>query len=178
MSGKRDDATGGSDRPEGGVAIAPGVRVAEGLLRWSFARSSGPGGQNVNKVSTKAELRVGVDDLPLNGRVRARLRRVAQERGVMLVGGERVIETREDSSGKVHTLERDVGGELVITSQSERSQSGNKNECLAKLRELVVLAQHEPKVRRKTKPSRGSVERRLEAKKRRGEKKRERGRGE
>ena len=155
--------------PAHGVPVAPGVVVSEGQLNWSFSRSSGPGGQNVNKLSTKAELRVAVDELPISGRVRGRLRSIA---GGKIIGAS--TETRVLEDGR--TVTREVGGELVLVSQSERSQSANKAECLAKLRELLVHAQHEPKVRRKTRPSRGSVERRLESKKRTSEKKRERGR--
>lgn len=157
-------ATGwGGAESAGGVEVAPGVRMSEGLLRFSFARSSGPGGQNVNKVETKAELRVGVDDLPISGRARSRLRRIAGKR---IVGGEEY----QTEDGRVHIR----GGELVIASDSERSQARNKSECLARLRELLVEALAEPKVRRKTRPTRGSVERRLDSKKRRGSVKRSR----
>lgn len=143
---------------DGGESIAPGVRVSGDVLRWSFSRSSGPGGQNVNKVSTKAELRVWVEALPLPGRVVRRLRVQAASR---IVGEQ----TQIDEDG----VARPVGGEIVLVSQSERSQTGNKAGCLAKLRELIVAAQAEPKIRRKTKPSRGSVERRLESKQRRSD---------
>lgn len=157
-------SAGGAATP-GGVAIAPGVWIAGGLLQWSFARSGGPGGQNVNKLETKAELRVGLEDLPLPGRVKGRLRTLAGKR---IIGGEEFV----DEMGRV----RIRGGELVLTAETHRSQSRNKSECLDKLRELIVEAQHEPKVRRKTRPSRGSVERRLEGKKQRGEVKKNRGR--
>jgi ribosome-associated protein len=145
------------------VSLAPGVLAREAILRWSFARSSGPGGQNVNKVETKAELRVGVDELPIAGRVRSRLRRIAGRR---IVGASEVV----DEEGRART----VGGELIIASGEHRSQMQNKSECLARLRELLVEALAEPKVRRKTRPSRSSVERRLEEKKRRGGIKRDR----
>lgn len=146
-----------------GVPVAPGVVVPEAVLRFAFSRSSGPGGQNVNKLSTKAELRVSVDDLPVNGRVRSRLRSL---------GGRRVIDIERyiDEEGR----ERTRGGELILLSEEHRSQAQNKAECLSKLRALLVEALAEPKVRRKTKPSRGSVERRLDAKRRRGGIKRDR----
>jgi ribosome-associated protein len=139
------------------------VRVHESVLRFSFARSSGPGGQNVNKLETKAELRVSIEDLPVSGRVKARLRALA---------GDRILaaETYVDPEGRTRVR----AGELLLTSQEHRSQSQNKGECLDKLRELLVAAMAEPKVRRKTRPSRSSVERRLEGKKRRGEIKRSR----
>lgn len=159
---------GGEVKPDdfetsGGASVAPGVVVPAGVLRWAFSRSSGPGGQNVNKLSTKAELRVGMEELPLPGRVKGRLRRLA---GSKIIGAT----TQIDEMGRVH----DVGGDIVLVSQTERSQSANKAECLEKLRELIVQAQHEPKVRRKTKPTKGSKERRLGEKKRRGEIKRDR----
>lgn len=149
-----------------GVEVAPGVRVPVVALRFAFARSSGPGGQNVNKLETKAELRVDVESLPISGRARNRLR---------TQGGDRVIgaETYIGEDGRSHTR----GGELIITAQEHRSQSQNKGACLEKLREMIVRAMAEPKVRRKTKPSRGSIERRIEGKKRRSDIKRGRGGG-
>ncbi len=135
--------------PLGGVEVAPGVRVGADVLRFSFSRSAGPGGQNVNKLSTKAELRVRLIDLPIPHRALVRLRASA---------GSRVTEA----------------GELILVAQSERSQHANRENCLEKLRELVVRAMVEPKVRRKTKPSRGSVERRIREKKSRSKIKKDR----
>jgi ribosome-associated protein len=152
---------------EHGVAIAPGVRVPEAALRFAFARSSGPGGQNVNKLETKAELRVAIEELPLAGRVKGRLRSVLGDR---VVGAEQWV----DEDGRT----RWRGGDIVLVAQEFRSQSQNKSACLEKLRELIVQAQAEPKVRRKTRPSRGSIERRLEGKRRRSDVKRKRGGGE
>jgi ribosome-associated protein len=135
--------------PLGGIEIAPGVRVGGDVLRLSYSRSAGPGGQNVNKLSTKAELRVWLRELPIPHRALARLRAFA---------GSRVTDA----------------GELLLVAQSERSQTRNREICLEKLRELVVRAMVEPKVRRKTKPSRGSVERRIREKKSRSQVKRDR----
>jgi ribosome-associated protein len=125
----------------GAVELAPGVRVAEGsaALRLAYSRSSGPGGQNVNKLATKAELRVVVALLPIPERAKDRLARLA---------------------GRRLTAE----GEVLLTSESERSQLRNRSECLRKLRELLVEALAEPKIRRKTRPTKGSKERRLKAK--------------
>lgn len=140
-----------SDDPGLGSAVelAPRVVVAAGVLRFAFARSSGPGGQNVNKRSTKAELRVRLADLPIPPGVAERL--AHQARGFM-------------------TAE----GELLIVADEHRSQGQNRDECLARLRRLIVAAQHVPKVRRKTKPTRGSVERRIAEKKNRSRIKRDR----
>jgi len=126
-----------------GVEIAPGLSVSSAVLRFSFSGSRGPGGQNVNKRATKAELRVLVSDLPLSAPVAMRLTDLA---------GRRIID----------------GGELVITADESRSQGQNKSACLDRLRELLVQAKVKPKIRRATKPSRGSKERRLVEKKSRG----------
>lgn len=154
--------------PVGGVQLAPGITVPAAALRFSFARSSGPGGQNVNKLATKAELRVALADLPLSDRARRRLTGLAGKRLV----GEAAAESGGEAGGAGA-----AAGEVVIVSQSERSQARNRAECMEKLRELLVRAMAEPKVRRKTRPTRGSVERRLEAKKTRSDVKKRRQRG-
>jgi ribosome-associated protein len=140
--------------PEG-TEIAPGLRVPASALRFSFAASSGPGGQNVNKRATKATLRLSIDDLPIDERVRSRVLRLA--RG-WLAG--------ED-------------GELVIQADEHRSQRRNREACLERLRELMVRAMARPKPRIATRPGRGAVERRLRSKREQAEKKRRRqdGRG-
>lgn len=132
------------------VQIGGGRSVDGGVLAFTFVRSSGPGGQNVNKRATKAQLRVAVEDLGLPLRVAARLRRIA---------------------GSLVTQ----GDELLITCDSTRSQGRNRQGCLDQLREMVNAAHVVPKPRKKTKPTRGSVERRIGAKKRRGDIKKRRG---
>lgn len=139
----------GARTPEGGEDLAPGVRVPADALRWSFTRSAGPGGQNVNKRSTRAELRIALEAIPLAPDAQRRLARLA---------GSRLTDE----------------GELIITNEETRSQRRNRDACLERLRELVVRALVKPKPRRKTKPSRGSVERRLEAKSQRSQIKRRR----
>lgn len=131
------------------MRLAPGVFVAEGVLRYTFSSSQGPGGQNVNRRATKAELRVTVADLPLPPAVRNRLVKLA---------GARIT----------------TGGELVIISDEHRSQARNKAECLTRLRNLIVRAKVTPKRRVPTKPTRGSIRRRLDEKRRKGEAKRRR----
>ena len=129
----------------GGIEIAPGVRVSESDLRLAYARSSGPGGQNVNKLNTKAELWVPITALRgLHPEAVLRLRGLA---------GKRI--TKED--------------ELHIVAETARTQEGNRSALFEKLRELLVQAMHRPKKRRATRPSRASKLRRLENKKRRGQ---------
>lgn len=129
-----------------GVEIAPGVRVPAGVLAFTFSGSGGPGGQNVNKRATKAELRVEIDVIPISPRAKERL---------VLLAGRRLTEA----------------GEIAIASDVHRSQGQNKSECLERLRELLVEAMAVPRTRRKTRPSRGSVERRLSDKTRKSERK-------
>jgi len=123
--------------------------VGPGELKWGFSRSSGPGGQNVNKVSSRAELRI--DTLAL-GLAEHELRRLTT------LAGRRLLAT----------------GELQLFSQQHRSQSDNKRVCIETLTELLQGALTAPKPRRATKPTGGSRRRRLDAKKRRGDVKRTR----
>jgi ribosome-associated protein len=128
-----------------GIELAPGVRVSESALRVAFSRSGGPGGQHVNKTNSKVELWLRLDAVVgLAGDAMARLRSIA---------GRRITDA----------------GELHIISEGSRSQHQNRDEAMERLRELIVQAQVRPKARRKTKPSRGSKERRLNAKKRRSD---------
>lgn len=136
-------------QPHGQIRLGPGVFVAESDLSYAATRSSGPGGQNVNKRSTRVELRVAVDAIPLDPGARRRLIKLA---GSQIVG--------ED--------------ELLITAQDERSQKRNKDACLMKLRELVIKALVRPKPRIRTKPGRGAVERRLREKREHAQKKQRR----
>ncbi|MEO1128101.1 MAG: alternative ribosome rescue aminoacyl-tRNA hydrolase ArfB [Planctomycetota bacterium] len=142
-SSNQDDAA-------GRVRLGPRVFVPESALTMRAVRSSGPGGQNVNRRSTKVELRIAVDDIPLMPAASARLRRLA---------GSRLAES----------------GEIILTSDEHRTQKRNREACLERLRTLVIRALERPKPRIATKPSRGAVQRRLDEKKQRGQRKRDRG---
>ena len=131
---------------EGSIRLAIGVSIPASAIRMSYSSSSGPGGQNVNRRATKAELRLNLDDLPINP---AAVRRLCI-RATHLV---------TDS------------GELIISSDKYRSQTRNRQATMDRLRELIGVAIVEPKKRRKTRPSRGSIERRLESKRQQSQKK-------
>ena len=125
------------------IRITDRISIDEQELEERFVRASGPGGQNVNKLSTAVQLRFDARRSPsLPGDVRARLERLA---------GKRL--TRE--------------GVIVIIAQRHRTQERNRQDALDRLVELIQRAAVAPIPRRKTKPTRGSRERRLETKKRR-----------
>jgi ribosome-associated protein len=118
------------------LIVSPHLRIAADELQFSFVRSSGPGGQNVNKLNTKAVLRWAVRSSPsLPDPVRQRfLARFAPR-----ITGQ---------------------GELLVTSQRFRDQRQNQRDCLEKLREMLLEVATPPKRRKKTKPTRSSVARR------------------
>jgi ribosome-associated protein len=128
------------------------IQIPDDELRFTFVRSSGPGGQNVNKLNTKAVLRWsarGSRGLPEDARARF-LERFAPR------------------------LTTD--GELILTSQRFRDQRQNERDCLEKLREMILAVASPPKRRKRTRPTRASVQRRREEKRVRSRKKQERGR--
>jgi ribosome-associated protein len=125
------------------IRITDRISIAEHELEERFVRASGPGGQNVNKLSSAVQLRFDVRRSPsLTTDVRLRLERMAGRR-----------------------LTRD--GVLVIMAQRHRTQERNRQDALDRLVELIQAASVAPTPRRPTKPTRGSKERRLATKKNR-----------
>ena len=116
------------------------LQLPDSDISITFVRSAGPGGQYVNKVATAAQLRFNLAGTSvLNERIKARLR---------VLAGRRVTDD----------------GELLIIARNHRTQEGNRREALARLQALVEEARIEPKLRRATRPTKASKERRLQGK--------------
>jgi ribosome-associated protein len=124
--------------------ITSRIQIEEQELQESFIRSSGPGGQNVNKVATAVQLRFDAGKSPaLSDEVRTRLKRLA---------------------GRRMTAE----GVIIIEARRYREQEKNRTDGRERLAVLIRRALEKPKARRKTRPTRSSVQRRVEGKKKRG----------
>jgi ribosome-associated protein len=134
------------------IVVSEAVRIPARALTLRAVRASGPGGQNVNKVASKVELRVELDGIAgLSAAARARLQTLARNR-------------------------LDADGRLVVTSQVSRDQSRNVDDARDKVRALVAASLAAPRPRRPSRPTTVSVERRIESKRRRSTVKRARSR--
>ncbi len=120
--------------------IEPNIQIPDSEFEFTYVRSSGPGGQNVNKVNSKAVLRWPVAaSATLPGAVKARFLARYQSRLT-------------------------VDGEVIVNSQRYRDQGRNVDDCLEKLRAMIAAVAQPPVKRRPTKPTHGSVKRRLQTK--------------
>ncbi|MFN7702597.1 MAG: alternative ribosome rescue aminoacyl-tRNA hydrolase ArfB [Deltaproteobacteria bacterium] len=132
------------------LSVSPTVTIPARELRWSASRSGGPGGQNVNKVSSKVDLRFDLEaSEALTDAQKSRLRAAARNR-------------------------LDEDGAIQIVVQDTRDQQKNLELARARLAELIRKSMVVPKARKKTRPSLGAKRRRLNDKKRVGDKKRDR----
>ena len=130
------------------IRVTDAIAIDEREIQEDFVRSSGPGGQNVNKVATAVQLRFDVANCPsLPDDVRRRLIRLA---------GKRIT----------------AGGVLIVEARRFRTQERNRRDALDRLVKLIVRAAQKPKTRRRTRPTLASRQRRLETKRRQGQAKR------
>ncbi|HVA44929.1 MAG TPA: alternative ribosome rescue aminoacyl-tRNA hydrolase ArfB [Pirellulales bacterium] len=133
--------------PESFLTVSNRIRIPLEEFEFTFARSSGPGGQNVNKVNSKALLRWPVRTSPS-------LPEAVRERFVGRYGNRITVD-----------------GDLLISSQRFRDQGRNVDDCLDRLREMLAAVAAPPTRRKRTKPTRASIRRRLENKRRTSQKK-------
>lgn len=129
------------------LQVTDAIAIPDAELAWSYARSGGPGGQNVNKVESKAILRWAFAASPS------------------------VPPVVKDRLRTAHPARVTVEGDFLVTSQRYRDQERNRADCLEKLTEMVRRAATPPTPRRATKPTKGSKRRRLADKKHQSERK-------
>jgi ribosome-associated protein len=140
----------GADDPSGDLPVTGSLVVPAAALNWRFSRSSGPGGQGVNTADSRVELSVAPLEMP--GLTEAQQQRLAERLGTRL-----------------------VDGVLTIAASEYRQQLRNRQAARERLAAVLRAAlAPPPRVRRRTKPTRGSQERRIEAKKQRGQLKKQR----
>ena len=132
------------------IQITPSFSIDESELQFAFVRSSGPGGQNVNKVATAVQLRFDINASSLPAEVKERLRNLA---------GEKITSN----------------GELLIEAKRYRTQEQNRKDAVIRVTVLLKRAFQKPKTRKKTRPTAESKEKRLREKKQRGDIKKIRG---
>ncbi len=131
------------------IQISPSIHIHESELHFDYIRASGPGGQNVNKVATAVQLRFDTHASSLPEEIKLRLTRLA---------GKRMTDD----------------GVLLIEAKQFRTQEKNREDAIQRFVELIRKATVKPKLRKKTKPTKASKEKRLQSKKQRGEVKKSR----
>lgn len=123
------------------VELVPGIVLPRQALRFTFSRGSGPGGQNVNKVNARVQLKVAMSAIEA------------------AIGPEAAARLRARAASRI--TESD---DLLLTAEDSRSQHTNRRTCLSRLGALLVEAQREPRVRKPTRPGRAAQQRRIESK--------------